>query len=250
MKKSTIAAAVVATAFAASANAGYFAIAGASYNPGSTPLVPGNFNMAASATDFSSNTPVTPSVTGPNLISALNSADVTALNGISAAADTITYFSYMDSSNKGYFGIIINTTVSRTLTISMTYNAGDGAAGGTKGVLTNAGISGEFLGGGTFIDQNQAVTSGKTYYIFGGLANGSGFNGSVSNGTNETGNFGIAYLSWNGSGWTTMASLASGATGSAISVASYVVPVPAPALLAGAGLVGAAALRRRMAKKA
>jgi hypothetical protein len=246
MKKSMIAAAVVATAFAASANAGYFQIAGASYNPGSTPLVPGNFAMETSSTDFSANT----TGTGPNSIAALAAADVTALGGITAAANTITYFSYADSAGRGYFGIIINTSITRVLTVSMTYNAGDGAAGGTKGVLTNAPISGEYLNGGTFIDTNQTVTSGKTFYVFGGLSTGSAFNGSVSNGTGETGNFGIAYLSWNGSSWTTMASLGSGATGSAISVASYAVPVPAPALLAGAGLIGAAAIRRRMSKKA
>jgi hypothetical protein len=246
MKKSTIAAAVIATAFAATANAGYFQIAGASYNPGSTPLVPGSFNMEGSSTDFSAST----TGTGANTIAALNAADVTALDGISVAADTITYFSYVDSGGLGHFGIVINSTVTRTLTISMTYNAGDGASGGTKGVLTNASISGEFINSGSFIDTNQSVSAGKTYYVFGGLTHGSAFNGSVSNGQSESGSFGIAYLSWNGSGWTTMASLASGASGSAISVASYVVPVPAPALLAGAGLVGAAALRRRMAKKA
>jgi len=246
MKKSMIAAAVVATAFAASANAGYFQIAGASYNPGSTPLVPGNFAMDTSTTDFSVNT----TGTGANTIAALAAADVTALGGITAAADTVTYFSYQDAGGLGYFGIIINTSVARTLTVSMTYNSGDGASGGTKGVLTNAPISGEFINSGSFIDTNQAVSAGKTFYVFGGLSVGSAFNGSVSNGSGETGNFGIAYLSWNGSSWTTKASLASGATGSAISVASYAVPVPAPVLLAGAGLIGAAAIRRRMSKKA
>lgn len=245
MKKSMIAAAVVATAFAATANAGFFQIAGASYNPSSVPLVPGNFAMNTSSTDFSSNT----AGTGPNSIAALAAADVTALDGITAAANTITYFSYRDSADRGYFGIIINTTMTRSLTISMTANNGDGAAGGTKGVLTNAPITGEFVNSGTFIDTAQSVTAGKTYYVFGGLTDGAGFNGSVSR-ASGTDTFGIAYLSWNGSSWTTMASLGSGATGSSISVASYVVPVPAPALLAGAGLVGAAALRRRMAKKA
>jgi len=246
MKKSMIAAAVVATAFAASANAGYFQIAGASYNPGSTPLVPGNFAMNTSTTDFSLNSSGT-----ANVVNSLNAADVTALGGISAAADTVTYFSYRDSSGLGYFGVIINSTVTRTMNIAMLSNNGDGASGGTKGVLTNASAgASQSVSGGTFLDSGVSIGIGKTFYVFGGLSNGDGFNGSVSR-TGSTGaTFGIAYLSWNGTGWTTMASLASGASGSSISVASYVVPVPAPALLAGAGLVGAAALRRRMAKKA
>jgi len=248
MKKSMIAAAVVATAFAATANAAYFQIAGASYNSGSgsTPLVPGSFNMVAnSATDFTANT--SGSANSTSAIS--NATDLGNLGGITAAADTVTYFSY-ESGGLGYFGVIINTSVQRTMTISMVFNAGDGASGGTKGVLTNEGIGSQTNSGGTFIDTNQVIGVGKSYYIFGGLSNGSAFNGSVSNGAGETGNFGIAYLNWNGSAWTTLTSLASGAKSSAISVASYSVPVPAPALLAGAGLVGAAALRRRMAKKA
>lgn len=245
MKKSMIAAAVVATAFAATANAGYFAIAGASYNPGSQNMPVSNFSMNTSSVDYTAAT----AGTGANTISALSGTSVTALGAITTSANTVTYFSFQDAGGLGYFGIIINTSVTRSLTISMAVNSGDGASGGSKGVLTNAPITGEYISGGTFIDTAQSFTAGTYYYIFGGLANGSAFNGSVSR-ASGTDTFGISYLTFSGSNQSTVTSLASGATSSSISVASYVVPVPAPALLAGAGLVGAAALRRRMAKKA
>jgi hypothetical protein len=243
MKKRLIVGAIAAVGMAASANAGYFAIAGASYNPGAINLTPNSFNMQTNeVTDFTANT----AGSGPGTISAItNGTDLVALAGITAAADTVTYFSYQVGT-LGYFGIIINSTVNRSMNISMLKNGGDGASGGTKGVMTNASISGETLSGGNFIDTNQAIGIGKTFYVFGGLKGGSGFNGSVGNGTGESGNFGINYLSWESGSWVSKASLASGATASSISVAAYVVPVPAPALLAGAGLIGAVALRRRM----
>jgi len=247
MRKSMIVAAVAATVIGSAANAAFFSIAGASYNPGSIALVPGAFNMANSTTDFSANT------TGAaNTISVLNAADITALNGISTSADTVTYFSYQDGGGLGYFGVIINTSVTRVLDVNFLGSGGNGATGGTKGAMwSETSVTGSVSATGeNLIINAESFSAGTHYIVFGGLSVNSGFTGAVVNDSTETGNFGIAYLSWNGASWSTMASLASGATGSSVSVATYSVPVPAPALLAGAGLVGAAALRRRMAKKA
>ena len=90
--------------------------------------------------------------------------------------------------------------------------------------------------------------------MFGGLAVGQSFQfqseSMLSDGVSSGGAaFAISYLNWGGSGYSEVAS-AGTATSSGLNTALYAVPVPAPALLAGAGLVGAAALRRRMAKKA
>jgi len=245
MRKSMIATALVAAAgLATTASANQWSIAGASYNPGSQTVGSGSFTLTAGANDLSANT----AGTGSQSIAALNGADVTALNAAASwQADSINYFSYVDGSGRGYFGIAISTTVSRNLTLTF----GASASNGSKGVLTNAAITGESFAGGGFVDANQTVASGVTYYIFGGFTNNVGFTGSISPGTGETGNFGIAYWSWNGSGFSNTQNVANGATSSSLSVATYsTIPVPAPALLAGAGLVGAAALRRRMAKKA
>ena len=246
MRKSMIVAAVAATVIGSAANAAFFSISGASYNPGAIALVPGSFQMTNGSTDFSANT------TGAaNTISVLNAADITALNGISSAADTVTYFSY-NVGGLGYFGVIINTTVTRVLDINFLGSGGNGATGGTKGAMwSETSVTGSVSASGeNLIINAESFSAGSHYIVFGGLAVNSGFTGAVVNDATESGNFGIAYLSWNGASWSTVASLASGATGSAVSVAAYAVPVPAPALLAGAGLVGAAALRRRMAKKA
>jgi len=252
MKKSMIAAAVVATAFAASANAGYFAISGSQYTPfgGSATNLPvsdlnaGSFSDAglpgfdftnggsAGARDRESLT----NTEANNIASAL-------ANGGSLSNGTLYYFGFEGSANgPGYFGFLfmgngadVNWSVANA---NLAQN----------GVWSNMGIT-AFSGGGsgnTYTADQFTTTAGQAYVsIFANLAIGDVLGGATASDTN----FNVSYLNFDGSNWTSVAS-ASGISSSTLNTAMYNVPVPAPALLAGAGLVGAAALRRRMAKKA
>jgi hypothetical protein len=122
-------------------------------------------------------------------------------------------------------------------------------ANDTLGVLANqATISGASLAGGGFTGDFAVAANTTLVVLFGGLNVGSGFSMNISR-TAGAANFSIDYLNFDGSNYVSLAG-ASGATASGLNIATYSIPVPAPALLAGAGLVGAAALRRRMAKKA
>jgi hypothetical protein len=67
----------------------------------------------------------------------------------------------------------------------------------------------------------------------------------LGGGSASDGNLTVRYMSYTGGGWITAAS-GTGLPNSALNMATFVVPVPAPALLAGLGLAGALVLRRRM----
>jgi hypothetical protein len=253
MKKSMIATAVVATAgLAASANAGYWTISGANYQNG------GTNNIAISKVDNQVNTWVSSNFTGPGTVAGqetlLSTSGVTNsltnLN-VSLAANTLTYFGFEDTaSGPGFFGIAFKNTSGSSYYFNL--QAGSQAAGGTKGVLTSH--SGTVGFGNSWSALGTTVTTGSTLLVmFGGLAAGQGFDFQAqslnSTGTAAGASFAISYLNWGGAAYSQVASAAT-ATTSGLNTALYAVPVPAPALLAGAGLVGAAALRRRMAKKA
>ena len=253
MKKSMIATAVVATAgLAASANAGYWTISGANYQNG------GTNNIAVSQVDNQVNTYVSSTFSGAaGTQTTLTGAEVTSTLsnlGVTLSNNTLTYFGFEDSvAGPGYFGIAFKNTSGSNYYLNL--QGGSFAAGGTEGVLTSH--SGAVGSGNSWASTGTAgtvVADGTTLLVmFGGLNVGVGFDFQAqslnSAGTASGATFAISYLNWNGSAYSQVASAAT-ATTSGLNTALYAVPVPAPALLAGAGLVGAAALRRRMAKKA
>jgi hypothetical protein len=251
MKKSMIATAVVATAgLAASANAGYWTISGANYQNG------GTNNIAISSVTNQVNTYVSTTFGGAaGTQTTLTGAEVTSTLsnlGVTLSNNTLTYFGFEDSATgPGYFGIAFKNTSGSNYYLNL--QAGSFAASGSEGVLTSH--SGTLSGFGNSSWNSAATVADSTTMLvmFGGLNVGVGFDFQAqslnSSGTAAGASFAISYLNWGGAAYSQVASAAT-ATTSGLNTALYAVPVPAPALLAGAGLVGAAALRRRMAKKA
>lgn len=254
MKKSMIATAVVATAgLAVSANAGYWSISGMNYTNGTND----DIGTGTSSMQNQVNTYVSTNFTGTTgSATALTQTDVGNILGASGvnvtlADNTLTYFGFEDTGGgPGFFATAFKNTSGSSY--YFTVNAGPQAANGTEGVLTTFGTSGAAAGGYL---QNGTVANGTTMLvIFGGLDIAESFTLNVtstadSSGSGTGSNFAISYLNWGGSAYSEYAS-AAGATASGMNIGVYAIPVPAPALLAGAGLVGAAALRRRMTKKA
>jgi len=252
MKKSMIAAAVVATAFAASANAGWFVISSASASGTTTGTLPG---AGAEMQAGSAGTLAQP---GSNILSVIDATDFTnigtAIGLGSLATNTIHYFG-MENSGSGpaFFGFAFKAT-GGSIGLNVNLNNQAGAPSGS-GVLVGNGdgttsygsystVSGQFSSSAPVV-----VNSGDTLIVlFANLSAGSAVSGSISLDSGAA-SMGINYLSFNGSNYASIGGV-TGATASQLNIATYAVPVPAPALLAGAGLVGAAALRRRMAKKA
>jgi len=251
MKKSMIATAVVATAgLAASANAGYFtiqsaAVIGSSLTTPTGVYTSGNsstaFNLdlnGASATDAGA---ASYTGTANSSYAITDTAANTIASSIGLSGNgTMAYFGYEDGlSGPGYFGVAF---IGNGSTVDFTMNNAHQAQ---AGVHTN--IGGVF-GGNTWETAGAGIstTAGQAYVaIFANMAVGNQMGaGSVGDSS-----FNVRYLDFDGSSWSTVAS-ANGVSSSSLNFATYNVPVPAPALLAGAGLVGAAALRRRMAKKA
>jgi len=249
MKKSMIAAAVVATAFAASANAGYFTVTSANYTPvgqsGSTNF-PSPFSLAAGTDAAAGGQSASLTGTSGNIYTTLNTTAISnAVLGVSPTAGNLYYFGWEDS-GLGYFGVAFVGTASQQVQFSFN-NANNSTLGVHTSNGPSTGANYSSFNNGTFQYSHQFATTGEVFMmVFAGMTDGTtvGGNGSVFDG-----NFNINYLSFNGANWVATQS-AAGVSASSLNTALYAVPVPAPALLAGAGLVGAAALRRRMSKKA
>jgi hypothetical protein len=252
MKKSMIlAAAVVAAGLGASANATYFRIVDAGSNGGGQL---GNFNLntntVASVITTAGATDITSAGSGVRNLNAIAVADIVSMvNGALGAVTStprLTYFGMNQGAANGYFAVVFqNDGTARDWSV----NIGQAASAG-NGVFTNEDSS-SFINGGAFntvmgsLGNPQVAANGVYVAIFAGMAVGSEIGGSNLSDTN----FDIHYLNFNSGSYGSYAS-AGNAANSNINAATFQVPVPAPALLAGAGLVGAAAIRRRMAKKA
>jgi len=253
MKKSMIATAVVATAgLAASANAGYFDITGSTVNTGS-----GNQNISVASLTAGDNTGIGLVADGSNTQKQLTTTQAGAIESSLGAAlqnDTLTYFGFDNGGGApAFFGFAFKATSSRTFGTMQYADDNQLFAPITSGVYAST-WDGTSTGGiGTYNTSTKQwstgavnLNAGETLFVmFAGLPVG----GAVAGNTTSSTTFGVEYLSWNGTGWDSNYSVA-GAGSSGLNVSTYAVPVPAPALLAGAGLVGAAALRRRMSKKA
>jgi len=245
MRKSMIATAVVATAgLAASANAGYFQVTGAAMDD--VAISGGSFNLQAPANSGWAASGVAESVT-PMSVGNIASLGTIGLTG-SLANNTFTYFSF-NAGGLGYFGAAFKNTSGAAVSFDVNFSRLNQASEGVD--VAGATSNGTYSSGsglGTWANSTLTVNNGNTFLVvFGGLTvnNSPPIQGVV----NFQAATNVAYLNnTGGTNWSNAAT-ANGLT-SNMQFAVYQVPVPAPVLLAGAGLVGAAALRRRMAKKA
>ena len=111
----------------------------------------------------------------------------------------------------------------------------------TGGVSTSPTLSGGMLGSGI-------PTAVGGYGIFAAVNLEAFSTGSMNLGNGGVGGAtDVKFLAWDGSGWAVNRTSAFAGNGS-LEFNFQVLPVPAPALIAGAGLLGATVLRRRMKK--
>jgi len=250
MKKSMIAAVVAATAFAASANADYWQITGAAADAGTNPPSPFNIThgvISQTLTVGGSSTAVT-----PNAGLAADFYDGTIAN---FGAGTLNFFGFDDGGGNSFFGFAFNNTTGAVANLSFTTNSSVPAASlgaVVDGFSSNPTIS--LVGSNSTSNISVSVAdTGYALFLWAGTNLGQiNMSGSVSDGIQPP-TVTVNWLNVSSGGAFTVAQTDSTNPNSGIislGTAAYVVPVPAPALLAGAGLVGAAALRRRMAKKA
>jgi len=248
MKKSLIGLGVVAAmAVGGAANAavtGAFSITGGEGYAG--PTLVGSFNGVIDAGSGSS--------AGIADLGALSAAGINTLAGGTANAvrsalglgdasnnGTLVYFGLQNGPNGlGYFGILfIGSGNNFALDI-------DNAIPPSTGVYHDTASGTHTMDGTTYrfsAQGQQGIAAGASYlWLFTELPGGAQLGGDAEA---RDGNYTVRYMSYTGGAWTTAGSIAGVAT-SYMNVATFIIPVPAPALLAGLGLAGALALRRRM----
>lgn len=262
MRKSVLGiAAVAAMGLAGAANAGWFTIqtattVGATLTTPTGSYTSGNasaaFNLGAgtvadagaTGVSFGSGTALTTSVLGAGDTSAIAAA-------VGATAGQLTYFGFDTGGGApAFFGFIYQTAgageqFSWNFSNASSANVANGVfASADLGYTGGTGV-GNGWSGNSFFGSVTSTGAGEIYLgIFAGMQADDFIGGANVSDTT----FDVRYLSHDGTNWTVAAS-ANGATSSNLNVATYNIPVPAPVLLAGAGLIGAAALRRRMVKK-
>lgn len=241
MRKSMIATTVVATAgLAATANAGWFQITNAQIDGGN--IGSGSMTLTSAA-----NAGWTPSGVAQS-VTPMSAGNVTTLSTIgltgSLTANTLTYFSF-ENSGLGYFGVAFKNTSGSVVSLDINFSRLNQASEGVDVIgATSSGTYNSGTGQGTWANGALAINNGSTFLVvFGGLTvnNSPAIQGVV----NFTANTSVEYLSHGGGTTWSVTGSGSGLT-SNMQFAVYQVPVPAPALLAGVGLLGAAAARRRL----
>jgi len=261
MKKSMIGAVVLTAAAAGTASASFFTIqplSGPSWTVDAADIN-GGFDTTVFTASGNAHHDIANSggLSGAqtNFDALLGSSGAGLSNGVTLAADTLYYFGYTDSSTGlGYFGFTYTAGgAGQTLNVNWTgsnptggFYSAEGTIGGANSVTSTYGS----YGSNQYSSTALSLGSGDSLYgVFAGMTATSTVQGNIASTVGT--NFNVAYLTWTGSAWTVSGSgSTSGTSNHFLAVSTYSVPVPAPALLAGAGLVGAAALRRRMAKKA
>jgi hypothetical protein len=239
MKKSLIGLGVIAAmAVGGAANAAFWSVTNAQVD--GVAVVPGGTVTMQAAANVGwlggGTTQTSQALAGGNLTS------VQGLVGSVLADDTITYFSF-SAGSLGYFGVAYKNTAAGSVNLGLDFTRTNQA---TEGVyVAGATTTGSYdaTGLGQFSSSQLTINSGNTLYVvLGGFTdqNSPPLQGTI----NANADTNIQYLSFNGSAYSSVAS-GNGLT-SNMQFAVFTIPVPAPALLAGLGLVGALALRRRM----
>jgi len=263
MKKSMIAAAVVATAaVAGAANASFFTITpltGSGFTVNAADIAGGFatsiFNQSGNSHHDISGGGGSAPAKQTNFDALFGNSGAGLSNGLTLAADTLYYFGYTDSgTGLGYFGFAYTAGGSgQTLNVNWTgsnptggFYSAEGVIGGANSVTSTYGTYGSNQYSSTALSLGA---NDSLFGVFAGMTPTSTVQGNIS--TTVGRNFNVRYLTWTGTAWADSGSgSANNSSNHFLAVSTYSIPVPAPALLAGAGLVGAAALRRRMAKKA
>jgi hypothetical protein len=240
MRRTSFAAGIAAAcAFTGSLHAWTWDIVGA--NAGGQQPEGGAFKIRAPVNDyFASNFGPGGNPMGAANLTQSEAGDILSAVGLTLSSKTLTYFSWADSAGLGYMAIALHNTSATAFTARIT---GMNWLSGTAGLFsTNALLS---TGYGSL--SPISVAAGETFLlVMGGYLSGAPqitFNLNTANGP-----FGVEYLSYNyGAG--TYGVRASGnadsTNGSGMNVATYTVPVPAPLWMAGVGILGGLALRRR-----
>lgn len=234
--------AVGAMAVAGAANAWSWDIGGAT--AGSEAPGGGAFSMRLPVNDYFSSTFT--AFGNPQVAANLNqlhAGNILSNLGVTLAVDTLTYFGWVDSQNRAYMAVAFNnekgSDFSATL-VGNNWSAGDNGLYSTNKV--------DLVGPSSIA--NISIVSGRTFLmVMGGYPDGSPQ--ITMNFESPSPEFGVQYLSRvNGSAsWSVIASgTATNLKGSGMNVATYVVPVPAPVMLAGLGLAGGLVLRRRLSR--
>jgi hypothetical protein len=162
------------------------------------------------------------------------SAELTDLSAIAAGySGSVVVFALNTNSGTS---LVVMSDVAFSIN-QLSFSATSGAYQ-TGGVSTMATASGGLLGSG-----NPADVGG--YRIFAAVNLPAFSTGAINLGQGASTN--VKFLSYNGSAWTVDRTSSYASNGS-LEFNFQVLPVPAPALLAGAGLLGATVVRRRMKK--
>lgn len=234
---------VAAMAMAGGANAFTWRIEGAT--AGGSSIAGGEFDMRAPVNNFfTANFGPGGNPQGTANLNQLQAGTILSNLGVTLAVNTMTYFSWVDNAGRGYMAAAYENSKGANFTTSL---AGISLGSGSQGLFSTNAFA---LVDPGFSTATVTVQSGRIFLmVMGGYPSGSPQISLNFGGASEA--YAVQYLSRvNGSpSWSVLASgNATTNQGSAMNVASYTIPVPAPVLLAGAGLLGAVALRRRVAR--
>jgi hypothetical protein len=235
---------IAAMAMAGSASAWTWSISGATAG-GSSPGG-GTFDIRAQVNNyFASNFGPGGNPQGAANLNQLDASNILTNLGVTLASDTLTYFSFVDAAGRGYMAAAYLNSKGSNFEA---FVSGNNWLGGSQGLFSTHSLA--IVGGGSA--GVVTIQSGRTFLmVMGGYESGAAQITMNFNSEPNNGGFGVNYLSYN-YGTSSYGVLASGSAtesqGSGMNVAVYTVPVPAPMMLAGLGIVGGIALRRRLAK--
>ncbi len=189
----------------------------------------------------------TGALTGPGAgnTAALSSAAYTALDNAVANGDIaalgVSFLGFENEFGQSFFGLSWD---SRSNGQSATFTAS--VAGSNSGVFTN--VSGATVSGGTIT--GAPGPDFVEYFLFSGLAADSTISIAGTVTPLAGGNIPISWLTYDGSDWVQAISPQVVSTGAFALNSVVVVPVPAPAALAAAGLAAGLLAARRVRKQA
>lgn len=261
MKTGIVFATVLATSIAGTASAGMWSVANAAANGSPTPPNPfmvtdvaalalndgvANINLSANAANN-----VVQNVALEAVLLGLGGGAMTA----NAGTALVSFFGFTNT-NDGldYFGFVIDnksgSSLSLNLFSSFFTTGANGAISSNTNVLTA--FNDPTYGPGYYVDPTLGGTTSFSvgngqadYFLFAGVGAGD----VVAMGGAVAPSAAIVQVQWLTAGYVaafTDATTGLGGANVELGLVTNVVPVPAPALLAGLGLVGAAAIRRRV----
>ncbi len=172
--------------------------------------------------------------TGTGVDRPMDASDITTLSGIASAYTGSVVVFAMDTAAGTSLVVLSNAAFTINSFASSAAEAGYETGGMT--VLSNG--TGGLIGFG-----GPAASSGLYGFAMVGLEALSTGSMNLTQGSTSD----VKFLRWNGSGWS-VSNTGTYASNGSLEFNFQVLPVPAPALLAGAGLLGATVLRRRMKK--